>query len=242
MNQDDQSEHLPSPTEESSSEPPRLTVPFEDPSKEFIAGLLETMKLVLFQPTHFFKNYRMDGPIGRPVLFAVMIGWTTAIISAIWGTIVNKSIFNYFQEHMPEIEGIDWEKLTAGGGSADFALTLILAPVFILIGLFIIAGIYHLFLTLVKGANKNFETTFNVVSYGMVSRIAEIIPVCGSGIAWIFGLALAIIGLAEAHKTTSGKAAFAVLVPILLCCLCIFVIFMIVGVSGLAALLNKNFQ
>ncbi len=242
MNQDDYSEQIPPTPEESIVEPPKLTVPFEDPSKEFFSGLFETIRLVLFQPTHFFKNYKMDGSVGKPLLFAVMIGWTAAIISAMWGTIVNQSIFRYIQEHMPELEGVDWERLGTGGGSMDFIFTLILAPIFIVFGLFIIAGIYHLFLTLAKGANKSFETTFNVVAYGMVTRIAEFIPICGSLIAAIYGLVLAIIGLTEAHKTDSGKAAFAVLAPVVLCCFCILMIIMMVGATGFMALLNKSLQ
>lgn len=242
MNQDDYDEQLPTPPEESIGEPPKLTVPFEDPTKEFFTGLFETMRLVLFQPTHFFRNYKLDGAIGRPLLFAVMIGWTAATVSAMWGTLTNKSIFAYLQEHMPDLEGIDWERIAAGGGSMDFVFTLILAPVFIVMGLFIIAGIYHLFLMIAKGTNKNFETTFNVVAYGMVTRLAEFIPFCGSLIAWIYGLVLAIIGLTEAHKTDSGKAAFAVLAPLVLCCFCIIIIFMIVGASGFLTMFNKSLQ
>ncbi|MCU0286757.1 MAG: YIP1 family protein [Acidobacteria bacterium] len=242
MNQDQYSEQLPSFPEEHRSDHPKLIVPFEDPNKEFMTGLLETIRMVLFKPTYFFKNYKMDGPIGKPVLFAVMVGWTAAINSAIWGTIVNKPIFNFIQEHMPEIEGVDLEKLAAGGGQEDFIFALILAPIFILFGLFIVAGIYHLFLMLVKGNKKNFETTFNVVSYGISARVVEIIPVCGGFIAWIFGLVLAIIGLTGAHETDTSRAAFAVLVPILICCLCIFIIFMMVGISGISALLNQNIE
>ncbi len=242
MNQDDHSEQLPSPPEGSITESPKLTVPFEDPAKDFFTGLFETMRLVLFEPTSFFRNYKLDGPMGRPLLFAVMIGWTAATISAMWGTIVNKSIFGYLQEHMPDVEGVDWERLVAGGGSVDFILTLMLAPVFIILVLFIIAGIYHLFLMIVKGANKNFETTFNVVAYGMVTRLAEFIPFCGSLIALIYGLVLAIIGLTEAHKTNSGKAAFAVLAPVVLCCFCILMIFMMIGASGFMMILNKSLQ
>jgi len=96
MNQDDYSEQLPSPPEETGSipEPPKLTVPFEDPTKEFFTGLFETMKLVLFEPTRFFRDYKLDGSIARPLLFAVMIGWTAATVSAMWGTVVNKSILS----------------------------------------------------------------------------------------------------------------------------------------------------
>lgn len=244
MNQDDHSEQLPSPPEETGSilETPKLTVPFEDPTKEFFTGLFETMRLVLFEPTRFFRNYKLDGAIGRPLLFAVMIGWTAATVSAMWGTVVNRSIFRYLQEHMPDLEGVDWERLATGGGSMDFVFTLLIAPVFIVFGLFIIAGIYHLFLLIAKGANKNFETTFNVVAYGMVTRLAEFIPFCGSLIAWIYGLVLAIIGLTEAHKTDSGKAAFAVLAPVLLCCFCILMIFMMIGATGFLAVFNKSLR
>ena len=149
---------------------------------------------------------------------------------------------SYLQERMPDLEGVDWERLASGGSSMDFAFTLILAPIFIVFGLFIIAGVYHLFLMIAKGANKNFETTFNVVAYGMVTRLAEFIPFCGSLIAMIYGMVLAIIGLAGAHKTDSGKAAFAVLAPVLLCCFCVLIIFMMIGATGFMAVLNKSLR
>ncbi|MDQ1352891.1 MAG: hypothetical protein QG657_3197 [Acidobacteriota bacterium] len=242
MNQDDHTEQLPASPEGSIIEPPKLIVPFEDPNKEFFTGLFETMRMVIFEPTRFFRDYKMDGAIGRPLLFAVMIGWTAAIASARWGNVVNRSIFGYLQQHMPDLEGVDWERLISGGSSMDFVFTLILAPVFIVFGLFIMAGIYHLFLMIAKGANKNFETTFNVVAYGMVTHLAEFLPFCGSLIATIYGLVLAIIGLTEAHKTDTGKAAFAVLAPVVLCCFCVLMIIMMVGATGFMTMFNKSLR
>ncbi len=241
MNQDDKMQDS-SPPEESGDETEQLIVPFEDPSKEFFTGLFETIKLILFQPTHFFKNYKLDGSIGKPLLFAVMIGWTTTIIGIIWGTIISESIFSVLREHLPDIEGVDWEQFGAGTSSLDAILGVIFAPIAIVIGLFIISGIYHLFLLMVKGANKNFETTFNVVAYGMVSHIAEIIPFCGGIISWIYGIILAIIGLTEAHKTDSWKAVFAVFGPILLCCICCLLIVLVLGGTGFLATLSNYYQ
>jgi hypothetical protein len=161
-----------------------------------------------------------------------MIGWTTAIISSIWATLIQQSIFTLLREYMPEVEGVDWDQFAGPGTSLDFLLGLIIAPIAIIIGMFIASGIYHLFLLMVKGANKNFETTFNVVAYGMVAHIAEIIPFCGGLFAWVWGLVLTIIGLSEAHKTDSWKAVFAVFGPALLCCLCIALIVMAAGGAG----------
>lgn len=233
MNQDDNAPDAPPPGgDDAGTEIAKLIVPFEDSSKDFFTGLFETIKLVITNPTHFFKNYKLDGPISRPLLFGVMIGWTTAIINSIWATLTQQSIFTLLREHMPEIEGVDWDQIGSPGTSLDFLLGLIIAPVAIIIGMFIISGIYHLFLLMVKGANKNFETTFNVVAYGMVAYLAEIIPFCGGLLAWVWGLILAIIGLTEAHKTDSWKAVFAVFSPFVLCCLCIILILMAAGGAG----------
>lgn len=233
MNQDNNAPVAPPPGGDGTgTETTKLIVPFEDSSKDFFTGLFETIKLVMFQPTNFFKNYKLDGPISRPLLFAVMIGWTTAIISTIWATLIQQSIFTLLREHMPEVEGVDWDQFGGPGTGFDFLLGLIIAPIAIIIGMFIVSGIYHLFLLIVKGANKNFETTFNVVAYGAVAHIAEIIPFCGGLLAWVWGLVLAIIGLTEAHKTDSWKAVFAVFGPALLCCLCIMLIVMAAGGAG----------
>ena len=241
MNQDDKMQAS-SPPEETGPEPEQLIVPFEDPSKEFFTGLFETIKLILLQPTHFFKNYKLDGSIGKPLLFAVMLGWTTTIISIIWGTVISESIFSVFRDHMPDIEGFDWEQFGPGTSSLDAILGIILAPIAIAIGMFIFSGIYHLFLLMVKGANKNFKTKFNVVAYGMVSHIAEIFPFCGGIISWIYGIILAIIGLTEAHKTESWKAVFAVFGPILLCCICCLLFILVLGGTGFLATLSNYYQ
>jgi hypothetical protein len=224
----------------------KAPVPFEDPSKDFFSGLFETMKLVLFQPGNFFRNYKLDGPIGKPLLFALLIGWFSSAVAMVWGLFISESIFQSFgrfRELFPEIEGVDWdqlEQLSAREGTFDFILGVVLAPVLILLVMFIVAGIYHLFLMVIKGANRNFETTFNVVAYGSAAHIFEIIPFCGNLISWVYGIVLAVIGLTEAHETDSWKAVFAVFAPMVLCCFCcIMFLFALGGTASLVPILEK---
>jgi hypothetical protein len=250
MNQDDNNQVSSSP-DANSTETEKLIVPFEDKSKNFFKGLLETMKLVLFQPVNFFRNYKLDGTMGRPILFALVVGWFSAIISSIWSMFVGdfmSTVSQYILDRLPEFEGAEWEQLQqwqqlgASNGTFDLIFGIIMAPFFILFILFIFAGIYHLFLMIVRGANKNFETTFNVVAYGTAAQIAEIIPFLGTLIAWGYGIVLSIIGLTEAHETDSWKAVFAVFAPIILCLFCCWLFMLILGGAGGLAPLLKQLQ
>jgi hypothetical protein len=250
MNQDDNNQVSSSP-DVNGTETEKLIVPFEDKSKNFFTGLLETIKLVLFQPTNFFRNYKLDGTMGRPILFALIVGWVSAIISSIWSMFIGdfmSTVSQYILDRLPEFEGAEWEQLQqwqqlgATDGTFDLIFGIIMAPFFILFFLFIFAGIYHLFLMIVRGANKNFETTFNVVAYGMAAQIAEIIPFVGTLIAWGYGIVLSIIGLTEAHETDSWKAVFAIFAPIILCLFCCWLFMMILGGAGGLTSLIKQLQ
>jgi hypothetical protein len=97
----------------------------------------------------------------------------------------------------------------------------VLAPLLIVIGLFIGAGITHLALVLFGGAKEGFEATFRVACYSVAPSVLAIVPFCGGMIGGIWRIVLMIIGIAEAHGVSKGIAAAAVLVPIVvLCCCC----------------------
>jgi hypothetical protein len=71
---------------------------------------------------------------------------------------------------------------------------------------------------MVRGAKAGFEATFRVVGYSTAPFVVMIIPFCGMPVTWLWVITLAIIGLREAHETSGGKAAVAVLFPFILCC------------------------
>jgi hypothetical protein len=103
-----------------------------------------------------------------------------------------------------------------GIGSIGF---LILAPLGIVIVLFIGAAVVHLCLMIVGGANQPFETTFRVLAFTQGSTgVLQLIPVCGGVIASVWGIVVNCIGLARAHETDTGRAVLAVLLPVIVCC------------------------
>ena len=109
-------------------------------------------------------------------------------------------------------------------------LYMIIAPFFIIMGLFIISGIYHLIFMMLGWAKRDFEATFRAVAYSAGPAIFFIVPFCGSIIGWVWSAVLTIIGLKLMQETTGGKAALVYFLPAILCCcfICIAAIFIFI--------------
>ena len=116
-------------------------------------------------------------------------------------------------------------------------LQVLMAPVLCVLVWFIWSGIAHLFLMLVGGARSSFETTLRVMAYAMgATAVFQLVPICGGLIGLLWGLVVEIIGLAEAHETSTGRAAAAVLLPIVLCCLCVVIGALVAVAMGVSLL------
>jgi hypothetical protein len=94
-------------------------------------------------------------------------------------------------------------------------------PIGVLLGSFLMAGVWHLALMIFSGANKPFEATYRVYCYvaGSCAWLG-LIPFCGPFISFVWNLVAASIGLAKVHQIGTGKATTAVLLPLILCCGC----------------------
>lgn len=222
--------------------PPAATLaplPWEDRQRlGFFPALFETVKLLVTSPTEAFARARESGDYMSPILFAILIGWVMAIISQIWNLLFQST----WVSMMPaEMRGELGPMMATSGASIIGAV--ILAPVFILIGLFIWSGILHLFVMMLGGhkeSSSGFEGTFRAVSYSYVSSLAQVIPFAGGLIALVWNIVLQVIGLVRMHRTTQGKAAGAVLIPIGLCCVCVIVL--VIFAIGTMAAAFENMQ
>jgi hypothetical protein len=189
----------------------------------FLSGLIETTQQVLTAPAAFFKSMPVTGGIGSPLLYALILGYAGIVVSAIYEfvlTTVTGSALGSLgslgagNESMAQLAPFIQ-------GSVGLAFKLILGPVFLAVGLFLTAGIIHLGLMALGGAARGFEATFRVLCYAEATSVLQVIPICGAIVGSVYMLVIAIVGLSEAHGTTRGKAAMAVLLPIVLCCCCI---------------------
>ena len=195
-------------------------------------AFLETIKLFVTNPAGAWQQTKEKGDFAEPLIFAILVSWIGIAVSAVWSGLFGQAWTAFLPPEMKE-------KL--GGAMATNAGAILiqvgLAPILVLIGLFIGAAIYHVSF-LVVGATKDsttgFEGTFRVVAYSSVSNLANVIPFVGGLAAIVWNLILMVMGAMKMHRTTQGKAVAGVLIPLLLCCVCIFAVVALV-IGGLAA-------
>jgi hypothetical protein len=210
--------------------PQAQPLPWEQPGYPALEGLYETAKLVITAPSQAFARMSLTGTLGRPLLYAVIFGWIGIIANQAYSLAFKGAIMGM----LSGLPGYN-PKLMFGLPTAASVGVMIFAPVFVLIWVFIWAAIVHLFLMLVGGANTGFASTVRVVCYVATVQVVQVVPLCGGLIAGIWALVLYIIGVAIAHRTTQGKAALAVLLPLVLCCVCIAVLAAAFGAAIAAA-------
>jgi hypothetical protein len=201
----------------------------------FLEGLVGTIKGFIFAPGETFEKTRESGDLGSPLLFAVLVGFVMAIVGQIWGMFFGASLLSMLPAEAREAAGMFL--MTSG---FSFFASIIIVPVFTVIGIFIYSAILHLMLLLVGGlgdSTAGFEGSIRVVSYAQVATLAQIVPVIGGMIAFIWGLFLGVVGVTRLHRTSDGKAVTAVVLPIILCCACIMFAVMF---GGLAAFMGAG--
>jgi hypothetical protein len=203
------------------SEEPRSPLPWEDPSIGRLTALYETVRLFVGQPQDGFSRMSVAG-IGRPFCYAVIMAWLEAAVGFAYVFWLQTPFFLAgFPELRREFAGA---AIGAGMTVLIAVAVFIMLPVIVAIGLFIHTCILHLMLLILGEGRSGFETTFRVLCYSHTSDVANVIPLCGGLIALVWFVVLQILGIAEAHRCSQGKAALAVLLPLLLCCACVAVL------------------
>jgi hypothetical protein len=193
-----------------------------------VDSFTDVARRVILQPTGFFAGMPRGGALLNPLVFAVICIELSALLSALLvlaGVQQNPGFNPNPQNALPSV-------FTPGSALAS----IIVAPIFGAIGLFIAAAIQQLLVRLVVGpANSGFASTFRVASYTQVTGLVNWIPVIGPLLS-LYGLYLAVVGIREAHGTTTGKAALVILIPFVV----VLVVALIVLVAAGFAFFNQR--
>ena len=195
-----------------------------DPVNSFV----DVVRRVVLQPVGFFAGMPRSGPLLNPLLFAVICIEISVLLSALLvltGVQQNPGFNPNPQNALPSV-------FTRGAALPS----IVLSPILGAIGLFIAAAIQQLLVRLIVGtANSGFGATFRVASYTQVTSLVNWIPIVGPLLS-LYGLYLAIVGIREAHGTTTGKAALVILIPFAV----VLVVALIVLVAVGFAFLNQR--
>jgi hypothetical protein len=201
------------PVPPSALPPPVVPLPWEArDTRGFLPALFDTLGLFWSRPAEAWARTRESGDIGSPLIFAVLVAWVSIIIQTVTMRILN----------IPALPG-RWGRsgMMQSHGMAGLIGTIILAPILVMIGLFIASLILHV-CCLIVGALTNsragLEGTLRVVAYSDAAHIASVVPFIGPVIAVVWWIVLAVMGICRIHHTTQGKAILAIVIPFVVCC------------------------
>ncbi|HET6880477.1 MAG TPA: YIP1 family protein [Pirellulales bacterium] len=201
---------MPSPAPFTEYWGPRTGPPWERDGASF-ASFMATLKQAYSSPQLLFREMRREGGLMAPLGFAFVGGMLAGLAACC------------YQLGFQALALIPNQPNGGAEVAAPLVVTLIVflvgIPLGIIMQAFLLSAIFHLCLMIVGGANQPFETTYRVVNYGFgCATPLGLVPLCGPHIQMIFGLVLTGMGFAYAQETTGGKATFAVLIPVIVCC------------------------
>jgi hypothetical protein len=167
-------------------------------------------RAVALQPVAFFSAMPRLGGYPNPLAFALICAGVSGILNGIL--------------HL------------GGGGIGGLIGAILLSVIGGAIGLFVVAAIANLLVNSLIGTGRgNYETTFRVVAYSSVTSILSWIPVIG-GLAGLYTLYLATVGIREVYQTTTGKSLAVVLISGAI----VVVIYMIIAFVLVAAFIGSR--
>lgn len=180
-------------------------VPWEHLEKYgFFPGLSQTIHKVLFSPAFFFRHMPLGQGKIMPLVFYLLVSEVQALAQFFWQMTGILSV--------PEMSGKFGGMLGLGMTGIGSLFILIFYPVLLTIMLFLISGINHFCLNILRAASGGFEGTFRVLSYSSAPMVFSVIPVLGPLIGVIWTFICTIIGFKNMHRTTTLKVVLAMLI------------------------------
>jgi hypothetical protein len=182
--------------------------PWPPPEGASVAGaFVATWQGATFQPARFFRALPERTPLGSALLYYVTLGILIAGAQLFW-------------------------RIVRAPAERDTALTppmatdavppiveFLLSPVELLIRLFLLAAVAHGLLKLFGGAKRDYSTTARVFAFAYSPQVFTVLfavfPRVGSAVGLIWMCVISIVGLRETQRTSTGTAATAVLIPVL---------------------------
>lgn len=178
-------------------------------SKDWLTALVVTVKEILKTPTLFFHKVALGQNLQRPLLFALIINATMLLAGQAFSLGLGISVFSQNSSAAPIFPWLS---------ALPLPLAIVLVALLMVLGFFMGAAINHFCLFLLGAAHRNFAQTLRVVCYASAPCVFGFVPYLGTFVGTVWSFTLMVIGFKVVHMTSSSRALFALLLPVLLCC------------------------
>ncbi len=164
------------------------------------SSAVAAIRAVLLSPRTFFANFRADGPLKEPALFALLVGTITGVLGAVVALVSNA--------------------LTGGVGADDLRAAVVEGLLFAAlspVGVAIAAGVYLLAIRTFVGNVADFPQVYRIVAYAFAAFAFAWVPLLGSvaiSYALLLLMGIAIREVYEASFLTAVITALVGFIPV----------------------------
>jgi hypothetical protein len=184
----------------------------------FPASLLRTWRDSLFQPAAFFRRLAWEGSLARPLLYYLLVSITSAFFVLLWRSTDVPLLASSFRPEAPLAPLVQF----------------FFEPFAALIGLGLGVIVLQLFALILAPARRGMRATARVFCYSAGPAVFTAVPILGPAVGAVWSLVLLVMGLREAHRTTPGRAAAIVLIPVVGFIMVLASLLVLLVLSGLA--------
>jgi len=171
-------------------------------------ALRDTVKQILVDRDSFFKNLVIKDSYLEPFLFYFLVNATATTLAFLFELLWRKIALG--SEGLAEIVPSSRNII------AVFVISILLAFLRIVVGIFVISLMTHLMVLLFKGERK-FLATFNIIAYSAPANLFAIIHgVVGEVAVFVFALVIITSGLKHIQNFSTKKAVVVYLCSIIL--------------------------
>lgn len=204
-----------------------LDNPWENPQDGYPAAFYQTAMRVMFAAPRFFAGLAPTATQWRALVFYLVVGVLQIVIERMWGEVLSSALAPAAGAD-PQLQSL----LQMLAPETSIAMTVLLRSAMITLELFFAAALYHLVFRLFTPAHANFSLVFQVLAYSSAPALLCIVPVAGSIVGFIWGLACSFIGCRYALRLSMAQTVMA-LVPLYLLGLPL-IFYLLQGIQGAA--------
>lgn len=194
----------------------RLAFPWPPAEDESVVqAAVRTWLDSALRPAAFFRALPEEHGIGAALMYYLPLGILVAGIGLFWSQLLGPA-------DASQIALL--QRLGLAGAPIDPVVDFLLSPAYLLVTLFLFAGLSHFALIVLGARRRTFRATAQVYAYAYSPALLSAVPYLGTLAGGIWALVIAIIGLREVHRTSGWRAGAAVLAPVLLLVAVVFVL------------------
>lgn len=221
---------IPAPLEQSVNDENvgRPGLPWEQPARRNLFGLLATMKCVSFQPSRAFSEMQQSGKLATPMIYSGLCYAAGFLGMVTWDTIITLGIMTASGNSAEEIQ-----LALVSMGSLLAGYVLIGAPLMATLGNLMNAGLLHICLIIAGGSGRPFAATFRIACYTQSSLMWLGFVPFGMLAVGLGGVILNMFAIHKAHEVPMSRAVLAAVLPV--------VVLVVLGGLGGAILLAALF-